>query len=126
MKKSDKDITKEKTNRQLRSASKKADRTPEQSRYALKRLVKLFYDYQRLRIQAAGRTYERAEGTTIDLADEDIEILGRRSNELLVLEKEVLKDIDTHLSTMPAYINILADKTRFKGIGPTMAGDNMS
>ena len=122
MKKSDKDITKEKTNRQLRSASKKADRTPEQSRYALKRLVKLFYDYQRLRIQAAGRTYERAEGTTIDLADEDIEILGRRSNELLVLEKEVLKDIDTHLSTMPAYINILADKTRFKGIGPTMAG----
>ena len=115
-----KDLSEEKTNRQLRAAVKKEVRTPEQSRYALKRLVKLFYDYQRLRIQAAGRTYDRA--TEIDLAEADIAVLGRRANELGVLEKEVLKDIQAHLSTMPVYNQILADKVRFKGIGPTMAG----
>ena len=111
----------EKTDRQLRNESKKAKRTPEQSRYALRRKVKMFYDMQRLRIQTAGRTYDRAAENEIELAEVDIIQLERRAGELEGVEKEILRDIAAHLKTMPVYTEILSDKKRFKGIGVTLA-----
>jgi len=118
----DKDKKKpEKTNRQLRNESTRADRTPEQSRYALRRKVKMFYDLQRLRIQTAGRTYDRAAENEIELAEVDIVQLERRAEDLKKVEKEALHDIGAHLKTMPVYTEILSDKKRFKGIGVTLA-----
>lgn len=110
-----------KTSRQLRNDSKKADRTPEQNRLALKRKTRLFYDCQRLRMQSGGRTKVQAEGNEIELATVDILMLEARSNDLFALEQEALRDIKAHLKSMPVWTQILSDKTRFKGIGPTMA-----
>lgn len=95
-------------------------RTPEQSRFALKKKVRYFYDIQRLRLQTAGRTYERAN--TIDLHEIDIELLNLRAKNLEKTEKEALGDVGDHLKTMPFYVKVLSDKTRYRGIGPTMAG----
>ncbi|KKL82887.1 hypothetical protein LCGC14_1980250 [marine sediment metagenome] len=110
----------QKQSQKLRREAKTAKRTPEQDRAALRRKVKIFYDLQRLRIQTAGRTLDRA--TEIELHEVDIAILDNRAKDLNRAEKEALKDVEAHLKTMPAFINILADKTRFKGIGPTLAG----
>ena len=117
------------TNRQLRTESAKTPRTPEQQRVALRRLVRMFYDMQRLRMQSAGRGGKKLDGDkkapltdNIELTEIDRIQLERRASELLAVEKEALKDVEAHLKTMPAYTKILADKTRFKGIGPTMAG----
>ena len=111
---------KQKENQKLRREAKKATRTPEQSRAALKKKVRMFYDLQRLRLQTAGRTYDRA--TEIDLHRADINVLNNRAKDLESFEKEALKDVAAHLQTMREYNEILADKTRFKGIGPTLAG----
>lgn len=109
-----------KNNRKLRNDGKKADRSPEQDRAALRRKVRIFYDLQRLRMQTAGRTLERA--TDIELHDADVAILDARAENLREAEAEALKDIAAHLTTMEAFNSILADKQRWKGIGPTLAG----
>lgn len=110
----------QKENQKLRKAGKKAERTPEQNRAALRRKVRIFYDLQRLRLQTAGRTLDRA--TDIELHEVDVAILDARAADLLRAEKEGLKDIESHLKTMPAFNQILADKEKWKGIGPTLAG----
>jgi hypothetical protein len=104
----------------LRREGKKAKRTPEQDRAALRRKVRIFYDLQRLRIQTAGRTLDRA--TDIELHKVDVAILDARASNLKDAEDEALKDISAHLSTMPAYTQILSKKPDWKGIGPTLAG----
>lgn len=109
-----------KENRALRKEAKKAERTPEQDRAALRRKVRIFYDLQRLRMQTAGRTLDRA--TEIELHAADVNILDARANNLHDAEKEALKDIGAHLSSMDAFNNILADKNKYRGIGPTLAG----
>jgi hypothetical protein len=97
-------------------------RTREQNRAALRRKVEMFYDLQRLRIQSAGRTYERADGTSIQLHEIDVAILERRSKDLETAERAALRDVQDHLDTMPFYRDVLSDKVRYRGIGPTMAG----
>ena len=99
-----------------------AVRTPGQDRMALKRKVAIFYDLQRLRLQTAGRTYERPDGSTIQLHEVDLAILERRARELKNSEKSALRDVLDHLRTMPFYNQVLSDKARYRGIGPTMAG----
>lgn len=116
--------TDKKENQKLRKEGKTAKRSPEQDRMALKRKVRIFYDLQRLRIQTGGRTLERA--TEIDLHEIDIAILDNRKNDLLVSEKEALKDVEHHLRSMQAYTQILADKQKWKGIGFTLAGVMLS
>jgi hypothetical protein len=111
---------KKKENRALRTKGKKAVRTPEQDRAALRRKVRIFYDLQRLRMQTAGRTLDRA--TDIELHDSDVAILDARAANLQEAEEEALKDIAAHLSTMPSYTKILAEKPKWRGIGPTLAG----
>jgi len=112
--------TQQKENRALRTVGKKAERTPEQDRAALRRKVRIFYDLQRLRMQTAGRTLDRA--TDIELHESDVAILDARAANLHDAEKEALKDIEAHLATMPAFTKILAEKPKWRGIGPTLAG----
>jgi hypothetical protein len=98
------------------------DRTPEQSRIALKKIVRMFYDLQRLRLQVSGRLYKRPAGAQIDLHEFDVALLERRAKELHHAEKEVLKDVQSHLKTISFYNDVLSDKSRYRGVGPTMAG----
>jgi len=98
------------------------NRTPEQTKLALKRYVHFFYDIQRLRLQCAGRTYQRPDGVNIYLHEVDVAILESRAKGLEKAEKEALSDVAHCLQTIPFYTEILSDKSRFKGIGPTMAG----
>ena len=97
-------------------------RTPDQSRLALKKKVRMFYDLQRLRIQCGGRTLKRSEEMPITLHEVDVAILERRMKELHQAEKNALHDVADHLKTLPFYQKVLSDKERYKGIGPTMAG----
>jgi len=99
-----------------------AERTWEQSRHGLRRKVGIFYDIQRLRLQTAGRTYERPDGSAIQLHELDVAILEMRAKELSRAEKAALGDVQDHLNTIPFYVQVLSDKKRYRGVGPTMAG----
>ncbi len=98
-------------------------RTKEQSQLALKKKVRMFYDLQRLRMQCAGRINKKpAEGVPeVELHEIDKVILEARAKNLLESEKFALKDVEAHLKDLPIY-QILLEKPRFKGLGPTMAG----
>lgn len=98
------------------------ERTPEQSRLALRKKVRIFYDLQRMRLQVAGRNEPKAEGAEIQLHEFDLATLNARATELYSSEKNALRDVEDHLKTIPFYVGVLSDKERFKGIGPTMAG----
>lgn len=97
-----------------------AQRTSVQSRLALKKKVRYFYDIQRLRLQTLGRTTKKA--SHIDLHEIDLALLEQRVRELEKVEKFALDDVEDHLKTMPFYKNVLTQRPRFKGVGPTMAG----
>ncbi len=97
-------------------------RTPEQCRLALKKKVRFFYDIQRLRIQCAGRTLPKGEENPLQLHEIDQAILDQRSKELLVAEKTALKDVEQELKTVKMYTEILTEKPRFRGLGPTLSG----
>lgn len=107
-------------------------RTIEQSRLALKRKVRMMYDLQRLRMQAGGRTLKRPtkpdseERVEIFLHEVDLAILETRTTELRKVEKSALRDVEDHLKTLSFYNDVLSDKIRYRGIGPTMAGVIMS
>lgn len=105
----------------MRRKVKKTTRNPEEQRNALRRYTHNFYDIQRLRIQTAGRTYDRATGAEIQLNEVDIAIFDARANALLRAERDALADIKAFLPTIPAYTQILSEKPRFRGLGPTMA-----
>jgi hypothetical protein len=97
-------------------------RSYEQNRYGLLRKVKYLYDLQRLRIQTAGRIQRKAEGAEIQLHEVDIQILTTRASELEKAEKLALRDVADHLKTIPFWRDVLSDKTRYKGVGPSMGG----
>ncbi len=101
---------------------KTGDREPGQDRLALKKKVRYFYDLQRLRLQVGGRLTKRPEGSTIDLHTYDVALLEKRMEELRGVERVALGDVEAHLKTIPFYRDVLTDKSRFKGVGPTMAG----
>lgn len=97
------------------------ERSREQSMVALKRKTRYFYDIQRLRLQHQTRLTPKAEGAGIQLHEADLLSLEWRFEQLLQLEKSLLRDIDEHLKTIGFYADVLSDKVRFRGIGPTMA-----
>lgn len=118
-------MTKKKTEPKIEKPKKldvNVERSREQDRAALRRKVENFYDLQRLRIQTAGRTLKRADGTDIQLHEVDVAVLEARAAELHTAEKHALSDVQNHLSTMKFYKDTLSDKVRYRGIGPTMAG----
>src|SRR5690242_6971722 len=102
-------------------AAASAERTPEQTRVALRRKVRLFYDLQRMRIQCAARTTAKAPGAEVQLHEVDIAILEHRAKGLRRAEREALHDVEAHLRTMRPYTELLSDRVRFRGLGPTMA-----
>jgi len=115
----------ERTDRQLRSASAKAERTPEQRRLALKRQTRMFYDMQRLRMQMAGRTHHPTEDKEdedktphIDLHEVDVETMGRISGTMSSAEHECLGYIKALLKQWPIYENYMKS---IRGLGPTMS-----
>jgi hypothetical protein len=108
----------------LPEAAAPAPRTPKQSQLALQRKVRMFYDLQRLRIQAGGRTLAHAPESEIQLHDDDMAVLKRRAAELHTLERGALRDVRDHLEMLPAYRALFLDseKGRWKGCGVTLAG----
>lgn len=96
-------------------------RTSEQSRFALKRKVRYFYDLQELRIQTHGRV-NKNNPHGIDLHIEDLNLLETRAKDLAKFEREALYDIRDHLRQIPFYNKVLNDPVRYRGVGPTMAG----
>lgn len=109
------------TGRKRKAEVASAERTAEQSRQALRRKVRMHYDLQRMRIQCAGRTTAKAEGAEIQLHEVDLAILGRRAVNLRAEERDALRDVEAHLETMPAWTELLSDRVRFRGLGPTLA-----
>lgn len=98
-------------------------RTKEQSKEALRRKAKMFYDLQRMRLQVSGRIQPKAEGAEIQLTEYDQAILEHRAEDLHTAEKFALADVEEHLEDIPLWTQVLnADRERWKGIGPTMAG----
>ena len=71
-----------------------APRTPDQSRLILKKLVRMFYDLQRLRLQTSGRIYKRPAGATIELHPDDVASLEKRATELENAKKSALDDVE--------------------------------
>lgn len=114
--------TEETTNRQRRKIAADTPKSREQSRAALRKLVHIFYDFQRLRMQTAGRTAPKGKDAEVQLHEVDKAVLDGRAKELHKVEKEALLDIQSHLKTMPFYQEVLSDKATYKGIGPTLAG----
>jgi len=96
-------------------------RTYDESRYALRQKVKMFYDLQRMRMQVEGRITPKAEGAKVQLHAADLGALQRRCADLAAAEKNALADVEEHLRTMPFYVAVLSDKERYKGIGATLA-----
>lgn len=108
--------------RAQRAAAREAERSSVQSRIALRQKVRMFYDLQRLRIQSGGRGTPKAEGGEVQLHEADVVVLDSRSSDLLRAEKAALTDIKDHLASLPYYRDVLSDKTKWKGLGPTLAG----
>ena len=98
-------------------------RTQDQSRQALRRKVRNFYDIQRIRLIIQGRLLPKAPGSEIQLTDGDLIILNNRYEALHREEKAALRDVEDHLMDIGFYREvILADREKWRGIGPTMAG----
>lgn len=97
-------------------------RTYEQRRLALRKKVRMFYDLQRLREQCASRTRKKAKGADVQLHEMDQVILENRAAEFHRLEKLAFKDVENDLKQMPVWTELLSQRPRFHGVGPTMAG----
>jgi len=100
-----------------------------EEQYQLRRLImrkytRIFYDLQRLRMQVGGRVKKTA--ADVELFEDDKAKLAGREQELKGVEKSALKDVTACLKHFTFYKDVLSDKTRYKGIGPTMAGVIMS
>ena len=96
----------------------KRPRPIDPKRFRLRRAVRMFYDLQRLRIQAGGRTEPKAVGAEIQLDSADIAFMNRTSADLNRLESAALREIEVCLDAFritPWLIGI-------RGLGPTMAG----
>lgn len=89
---------------------------------ALKQTVHSFYDMQEIRLQVSGRVYDKPGDKPIQLHPVDIIKLHAQVQQLEAAEKRALDEVKQYLAEMPFYTEVLSDKTRFKGIGPTMAG----
>ncbi|KKN74108.1 hypothetical protein LCGC14_0394480 [marine sediment metagenome] len=79
--------------------------------------VRMFYDLQRLRLQAGGRIQARA--TEIHLSDKDQERIAGIAEALNGLERAQLLTVNKLLKAFPIWDGFLKG---VKGIGPTMGG----
>ena len=91
-------------------------------RQALRKYVENFYDFQERRLQAQGRTLPKAKSAKIVLHEEDMLRLQEHVKELASAEKHALSNVAYALKRIPFYMNVLSDKVRYRGLGPTMAG----
>lgn len=98
------------------------DRSVRQSHMALRLKVKMFYDLQSMRITAAGRTDPKSKDAEVQLHQVDKFILTLRAQELEKAEKNALRDVEKHLQSIGVYNDVFNDKTRYRGIGPTLWG----
>lgn len=108
--------------------------TPAQTKLAVRKAVRYFYDLQRLRMQMANRQGEArteedaprepTEGrpNAIDLHPFDQVTLVTQAMDLEALEKNALRTVGKLLDRVGFYRDVLSDKELYKGIGPTMAG----
>lgn len=96
-------------------------RSYEQNRDAMRCKVRMFYDLQRMRLQAEGRILPKADDMPIQLHEVDLNVLTLRVQDLAKAEKAALKDVEEHLGTLPIWTQILSDRDRFRGLGVTMA-----
>lgn len=93
-----------------------------QTQWALRRYVENFYDIQEMRLACGGRTQNKAKAAEIVLHELDLVRLERQKKALEVAEKIALKDVEECLWRIPFYQDVLSDKQKYRGIGPTMAG----
>lgn len=106
----------------LREDSKKATRTLLEWRCGLQPKVRYFYDCQTMKNQIGGRIRPKSKDAQVNLTKEDMAILEFREEHFLRAEKKALRDIEDHLKLYGFYAEILSDKKRFRGMGPTLAG----
>jgi hypothetical protein len=106
----------------VRAQKSLLDRSVKQSVLALRLKVKMFYDLQSMRIIAAGRTAPKAEDGAVQLHEADKFILTLRAQELDKAEKNALRDVSDHLESISVYVDVFSDKTKYRGIGPTLWG----
>lgn len=83
----------------------------------IRRLVRYFYDLQKLRIQSGNRDSEQAEPAVLE--DDDKEFLGSQSLGLNALERTTLAEIEALLNRCPVYTEWLKHQP---GVGPTISG----
>lgn len=86
---------------------------------ALGRLVHLFYDYQRLRMQTGGRVV--GDQSEIVLHPKHVDMLNELFEDTKAAEARVFNQIKKLLKDVPFYAQVLSDKKKYKGLGPTMA-----
>lgn len=102
----------------------------EQTQKALRRYVENFYDIQEMRLSAGGRVAIKKPKLDVNgkplpeikLHEVDLARLERTTTALQAAEDIALKDIEECLHRVPFYKDVLSDKVRYRGIGPTMAG----
>jgi hypothetical protein len=102
----------------------KLERSYQQSRDALNRKVRIFYDLQRIRIQIQGRLTPKAKGAEIQLHETDLNQLRKEYWDQVALEKAALKAVEEHLLTMPFYTEVLLPLNKeghYKGMGVTLS-----
>lgn len=85
----------------------------------IKNAVRYFYDLQRLRIQAKGRSAKKAEIAEAHLDDGDKAFLNRQGEKLNDIEKDALKEVKRLIKGVPIYEDFLKG---VRGIGPTLSG----
>lgn len=96
--------------------------SPQQTKFALRKYVENFYDFQERRLQTEGRTTPKAKTAQIVLHNEDLVRLEQQTSTLKTAEKVALTDVAFALKRVPFYTNVLSDKKRYRGLGPTLAG----
>jgi ferredoxin len=98
-------------------------RTPEQFQLALRRKTRLFYDVQRLRLQAEGRLTKKSPTNPIELHPVDLLKLQARVQDLESAERNALATLEEQLIEVPFYRDVIAPqrKEKYRGLGPRMA-----
>lgn len=101
----------------------------QQTQKALRRYVENFYDIQEMRLAAGGRVAKKPKKDKngnpipeIKLHELDLARLEGQAKALETAEDLALKDVEACLQRIPFYVEVLSNKSIYKGVGPTMAG----
>ena len=114
--------------KKIKTAAPATDKKIREPFTYLRAAVRMFYDCQRMRLQAQGRLTPKAKGAEIKLHPEDKKLIELRYRDMHALEKEMLNDVKDALREIPFYTQVLCPgsatgkgKPRHKGLGPTMS-----